>query len=152
MFTYHGPSKEESKLASGAVVRQIGLKLRSKNTCNVLYVMWKLDEKELIAVAVKRNPGQSTHQECGAGGYNSIRPAFQVRPEKFPSAKDRKPHTLEAEVSKPSAKAYELVVKADGIVVWQGPIDAALLDDIDGPAGLRTDNGVFTFKFYTLIP
>src|SRR5262249_30266710 len=68
VFTFHGPTKEESKLASGQVARQIGLKLRAKNTCNLLYVMWKLDGKERVAVSVKRNPGQSTHKECGAKG------------------------------------------------------------------------------------
>jgi hypothetical protein len=43
-------------------------------------------------------------------------------------------------------------VKADGKVVWQGPIQAQLLDDIDGPAGLRSDNCSFTFKLYSLAP
>lgn len=150
VFTFHGPTKQESKLASGAVARQIGLKLRAKNTCNLLYVMWKLDDKEQVAVSVKRNPGKATHQECGANGYVSIAPAFKERPERFPSAKDGKPHTLEAEVTKPDAAAFELVVKADGKVVWQGKIEAKLLDDIDGPAGFRSDNCAFTFKLYSL--
>jgi hypothetical protein len=105
-----------------------------------------------VAVSVKRNPGQSTHKECGASGYVNIKPAFLEKPEKFPSARDGKPHTLEAMVTKPNATAYELVVKADGKVVWQGPIEAKLLDDIDGPAGFRSDNGIFTFKFYALAP
>jgi len=152
VFTFFGPTKQESKHASGQVARQIGLKLRAKNTCNLLYVMWKLDDKERVAVSVKRNPGQTTHKECGANGYVNIRPAFQEKAENFPSAKDGKPHTLEAEVSKPDANTYELVVKADGNVVWKGPIEAKLLDDIDGPAGFRSDNGVFTFKFYALAP
>jgi hypothetical protein len=152
VFTYHGSTKDESKLASGQVARQIGLKLRAKNTCNLLYVMWKLDDKERVAVSVKRNPGKSTHKECGASGYVNIKPAFQEKPEKFPSAKDGKPHALEAEVSKRGADKYELVVKADGNLVWNGPIEAKLLDNIDGPAGFRSDNGRFTFKFYSLAP
>jgi hypothetical protein len=151
-FTYHGPTKEEAKLASGKVARQIGLKLRAKNTCNLLYIMWKLDDKERIAVSVKRNPGQSTHKECIANGYVSIKPAFQEKQDKFPTAKDGKPHTLEANVAKRAADRYELTVRADGKIVWQGPIEAKLLDDIDGPAGLRTDNGVFTFKLFSLAP
>jgi hypothetical protein len=57
---------------------------------------------------------------------------------------------LEAQLSKPNERTYDLLVKADGHLVWKGPIDAALLDDIDGPAGFRSDNGVFTFKFYSL--
>jgi hypothetical protein len=152
VFTFQGPTAQESKLASGQVARQIGLKLRAKNTCNLLYVMWKLDDKERVAVSVKRNPGKSTHKECGASGYVQIKPAVQIKRESFPSAKDGKPHSLEAEVSKPAADRYELVVRADGKVVWQGRIPAQLLDDIDGPAGFRSDNGVFTFKFYTRAP
>jgi hypothetical protein len=152
VFTFHGPTKEESKLASGQVARQIGLKLRAKNTCNLLYVMWKLEDKERVAVSVKRNPGQSTHKECGAKGYVNIKPEFLEKPEKFPSAKDGKPHTLEAELSKRGADKYELAVKADGRLVWKGPIAAKLLDDIDGPAGFRSDNGIFTFRFYTVAP
>jgi hypothetical protein len=152
LFTYRGPTKEESKLASGEVAHQLGLKLRAKNTCNLLYVMWKLDGKERIAVSVKRNPGQSTHKECAANGYVGIKPAFEEKPDNFPSAKDGRPHTLEAEWSKPAADHYELVVKADGKVVWKGTIDAKLLDDIDGPAGFRSDNTAFTFKFFSLNP
>jgi hypothetical protein len=148
-FTYQGPSKKESKLASGDVVHQIGLKLRSKDTCNLLYVMWKLEEKERIAVSVKRNPGQSTHKECGANGYMNIAPDFAEKPENLPSGKDGKSHTLEATVSKKDKESYALVVKADGKEVWKGTIEAKVLDDIDGPPGFRTDNGVFTFKFYS---
>jgi hypothetical protein len=152
VFTYHGPTKQESKLASGEIVHQVGLKLRAKNGCNLLYVMWKFDDREHTAVSVKRNPGQSTSRECGANGYMNIKPAFQEKADRFPSAKDGKSHTLEAAVSKPMPNQYELVVKADGKVVWRGPIDARLLDDIDGPAGFRSDNGRFTVKFYTLTP
>ncbi len=152
VFTYKGHTKEVSKLASGDVTCQFGLKLRAKNTCNLLYVMWKIEDKERINVSVKRNPGMSTHKECGAKGYTGIKPAFQERPENFPSAKDGKPHTLEAEVSKPEKAKFALSVKVDGKVVWQGPIDANMLDDVDGPAGFRSDNAVLSFKFYSLAP
>lgn len=152
VFIFHGKTEEEAKLASGDVALQIGLKLRAKNTCNLLYVMWKLDNNERVAVSVKSNPGMSTHQECGAKGYVNIPPSFQETAANFPSAKDKKPHTLEAQVSKTDPAKYELLVKADGRLVWQGPIDAKLLDDIDGPAGFRSDNGMFTFKFFSLQP
>jgi hypothetical protein len=149
VFTYHGETREVAKLASGNVAHQLGLKLRAKNTCNLLYVVWKIEDKERIAVSVKSNPGQSTHKECGANGYVSIKPVFQEKPEKFPSAKDGKQHTLKAEVTKNN---YELVVKADGKVVWQSVIEEKLLDDIDGPARFRSDNAAFAFKFYSLAP
>lgn len=153
VFTYHGETKEVAKLASGNIAHQLGLKLRAKNTCNLLYVMWKIEDKERIVVSVKSNPGQSTHKECGANGYTGIKPVFQERPERFPSVKDGKQHTLEAELSKKKkANNYELVVKADGKFVWQGLIDEKMLDGIDGPAGFRSDNAAFTFKFYSLAP
>jgi hypothetical protein len=151
VFTYHGTTKEESKLASGAVAHQFGLKLRAKNTCNLLYVMWKFEDKERINVSVKRNPGKSTHKECGANGYTGIKATFEEKTA-FPSAMDGKPHTLEAAVSKPNAGAYELVVKADTKIVWKGSIEAKMLDDIDGPAGFRSDNASVTFKFFSQTP
>jgi hypothetical protein len=42
VFTYKGEPEQVAKLASGEVAHQVGLKLRAKDTCNVLYVMWKL--------------------------------------------------------------------------------------------------------------
>ena len=38
---------------------------------------------------------------------------------------------------------------ADGREVWRGAIDAKLLDDVDGPAGFRSDNVKFTFKLFS---
>jgi hypothetical protein len=152
VFTYNGTTQEVAKLASGDVAHQLGLKLRAKNTCNLLYVMWKIEDKERIAVSVKRNPGKSTHKECGAEGYVGIKPAFEEKGSHLPSARDGKQHTLEAELTKADRSKYTLLVKADGKVVWKGTIEAKLLDDIDGPAGFRSDNSDFTFKFYTLAP
>lgn len=149
-FVYRGATREVSKLASGAVAHQIGLKLRAKNTCNLLYAMWKLEGETTVAVSVKRNPGMSTHQECGANGYINVQPTFRVTRDKFPDAGDGKPHTLEARLFKHDANSFEFVVKADGAVAWEGSIDAALLNDIDGPAGFRTDNAAFTFRFASL--
>jgi hypothetical protein len=146
VFTYLGEPKQVAKLASGNVAHQLGLKLRAKNTCNLLYVMWKIEDQERIAVSVKRNPDKSTHKECGANGYISIKPAILGT---LPSAKDGKSHTLEAQLLKKKGADYELVVKADGVIVWQGPIEAKLLNDIDGPPGFRSDNAKFKFKFYS---
>ena len=39
-FTYVGPTPVDVPLASGELRRQIGLKLRARDTCNVVYVMW----------------------------------------------------------------------------------------------------------------
>jgi hypothetical protein len=151
VFTYNGQPDTVAKLASGDVAYQVGLELRAMNTCNLLYVMWKLDDRPRIAVSVKRNPDQSTHKECGANGYVGIKATAEAPPQQFPNGKDGKPHTLDAEVVKLKPSGYGVLVKIDGQEMWEGVIEGKLLDDIDGPAGFRTDNCKITFKFYSQI-
>jgi hypothetical protein len=67
-FVYQGPASGVKPLASGEVRRQIGLKLRAQDTCNVVYVMWRVEPASKIAVQVKRNPGKRRHAECRAIG------------------------------------------------------------------------------------
>lgn len=55
-FRYRGPSTIEKPLASGETRRQIGLKLRANNSCNVLYVMWRIEPEEELVVSIKSNP------------------------------------------------------------------------------------------------
>src|SRR5579862_3524801 len=73
-FTYVGPTAEESRLGSGEVRRQFGLKLRAQNACNLVYVMWRFEPEAKIVVSVKRNPGQTTSAECGNRGYRNVKP------------------------------------------------------------------------------
>ena len=143
-FRYREPSAKTSRLGSGEVVRQIGLKLRAKNTCNLLYVMWRIEPEEAILISVKRNPGASTHEECENRGYQSI---ATVPLDPKVSASDHKAHVLDA-VLRPDGRDFRLTVTVDGAETWNGKIDGALLAGIDGPAGFRTDNGSFIFKFY----
>ena len=75
---YLGPSATTTPLASGELRRQIGLKLRSLNQCNLLYVMWHIEPDAKLAVSIKSNPGESTHQECDARGYLTIKPAASI--------------------------------------------------------------------------
>ena len=56
-FVYRGPTREVLPLRSGELRRQIGLKLRARDTCNLIYVMWHLAPDEGIRVQVKSNPG-----------------------------------------------------------------------------------------------
>src|SRR5580692_4123572 len=42
-FTFLGPSAETSLLRSGQLRRQLGLKLRAQNGCNLVYVMWRIE-------------------------------------------------------------------------------------------------------------
>jgi len=41
-FTYLGASDGDARLASGELRRQVGLKLRAADGCNLLYVMWRI--------------------------------------------------------------------------------------------------------------
>jgi hypothetical protein len=78
-FTYLGPTKEISHLGSGEVRHQFGIRLKAHDTCNLVYVMWNFDTQK-IAVSVKLNPGQRTHEECLDHGYHGIKPRVWTAP------------------------------------------------------------------------
>src|SRR5262249_16626549 len=42
-FRYRGPTQISKRLASGELRRQIGLKLRAEDTCNLIYAMWHIE-------------------------------------------------------------------------------------------------------------
>ena len=136
-FRYPGPSSVEAPLADGELRRQIGIKLRARDTCNVVYVMWHVAPTTGIHVAVKRNPGASTHAACGDRGYVSARPSELVQPAPIRAGED---HVLRADLD-----GDVLTVLADGVLAWQGvlPAEASMFD---GPTGIRTDNGRFDFE------
>lgn len=138
-FRYLGPTSATKPLASGEVRRQIGLKLRAQDTCNVVYVMWHIEPDRRLAVSIKRNPGQRTHTECGARGYVNLRPRrnASTAPVRIGSS-----HTLRAVLLNDT-----LTVWADGVVAWEGALPATLLD-FDGPVGLRSDNAAFELAYF----
>lgn len=133
-FTYNGPSSVVTPLANGEVRRQIGLKLRAQDTCNVLYVMWHIEPTAGVFVSLKRNVGASKHAECRDGGYTTLQPRIRAE---APAVVAGAAHVLRAEID-----AGDLVVSADGAVVWRGELPPAALA-IVGPVGIRTDNGAF---------
>jgi hypothetical protein len=130
-FSYRGPSDEVVPLASGALRRQLGLKLRAQDTCNLVYVMWRIEPRNELVVSVKRNRGRSTHRQCGNEGYRTIGPRRSGSP---PPLEQGGSHSLHAELA-----GEELAVKIDGQVVWQGDLGPDVRD-LSGPVGLRTDN------------
>jgi hypothetical protein len=80
-FTYLGPTQEVSRLGNGEVRSQFGIKLRAQDTCNIVYIMWHFSPDQKIAVSVKRNPGQGTHEDCLDNGYiNNIKPRVSALP------------------------------------------------------------------------
>ena len=142
-FRYRGPSKETSTLASGGFVRQIGLKMRTKDTCNLLYIMWRIEPTEEIVVTVKSNPGRSSHGDCGAEGYETIATiplkGFGV------TATTHEAHRLRAKITE-SEQKFTCTVDVDETTIWAGPIETGLLAPMNGPVGFRSDNGSFIFK------
>lgn len=136
-FTYRGPSHDEAPLASGELRRQLGLKLRAKDTCNVVYVMWHVAPTPGIYVSVKHNPGQVTHSDCADGGYLNVKPQSTVP---VPLITADVPHTMRAELD-----GRLLRVFADGTLAWTGELPDVMLT-FDGPVGTRSDNGVYDFE------
>jgi hypothetical protein len=138
-FTFLGPTKEVSHLGNGQVRSQFGIKLRAQDTCNIVYVMWHFSPDQKIAVSVKRNPGNRTHEDCLDYGYiNNIKPRISALPQ--PVRADE-PHTLNAIMS-----GSNLTVKADDVAVWEGDLGPVALE-FDGPVGLRSDNARVLFDF-----
>jgi len=142
-FRYLGPSAESKPLASGELRRQIGLKLRAQDTCNLLYAMWHIEPDSKIAVSIKRNVGKRTHEQCGAHGYSNIKPRTSVQ---MPPVRPGEPHRFRAELH-----GTDLSLFADGNLVWEGSVGGAVLE-FDGPVGFRTDNARFVFTYFVVGP
>jgi hypothetical protein len=142
-FRYLGPSAESKPLASGEMRRQIGLKLRAQDTCNLLYAMWHIEPDARIAVSIKRNIGKRLHEQCGAHGYVNIRPVTSVQ---VPRVLPGESHRFRAEL-----RGTDLIVFADERLVWKGSVGSQVLE-FDGPVGLRTDNARFAFAYLASSP
>jgi hypothetical protein len=141
-LVYLGPTAETATLASGAERSQLGLKLRAQDSCNVIYVMWRIEPVSEIVVQLKRNPVR-THAECGNAGYDRIRPGHRSPP---PALVSGTTHTLTAAID-----GDDLSVWADQALVWRGtlPPEARALR---GPAGFRTDNVRAELVLHARIP
>jgi len=135
-FVYRGPTAEVARLGSGELRRQIGLKLRAQDGCNVLYVMWRIEPKAGIVVSLKRNPGQHTHLQCGNRGYRNLNGVVTQPATIAPGTT----HTLEA-----ALVGRTLHVWADGAPAWHGDVGADALA-LAGPVGVRSDNGRFDLE------
>lgn len=142
-FRFRGPTRTLTPSASGEILEQIGLKLRSLNPCNLIYAMWRTRPAKEIVLQIKRNPGKTTSAQCGGAGYTTIGRVAHDEP--FYGHM----HELMAEVRTLADGDVDVIVWADWKEVLRKRIDPALLDGIDGPPGFRTDNGIFDFRFYT---
>jgi len=135
-FKYAGDTETVRELAGGQARRQIGLKLRAQDGCNLVYVMWRLDPKPKLDISVKLNPGKKTHKECGAEGYTKIKAAKGKLPG-VPVLALGDTRTLRAEIV-----GDELTVWIDELISWRGTLPEAARA-LDGPAGIRSDNFAF---------
>jgi hypothetical protein len=130
-FVYHGHSRQDRALASGQIRRQIGLKLRAADGCNLVYVMWRFEKRPMLEVSVKINPGARTHGECGARGYTKVRPTTY---DGVPDLAVGQRYSISAQI-----RGDELVAWIDERIAWRGtlPVEAR---GMGGPSGLRSDN------------
>jgi len=142
-FVFRGETAVSRELASGEARRQLGLKLRAQDGCNLVYVMWRLDPKPSLEVSLKRNPGQRTHRECGAAGYSRVKPALRAP---IPALTPGGEHTLRAEIAGDALFAW-----IDDQLVWRGVLPAGARD-LAGPAGLRSDNLSFDLVAFSAPP
>jgi len=142
-FRLRGPSAQTAPLGSGEVRRQIGLKLRAGDPCNLVYVMWRQFPERSIVVSAKRNPGQTTSAQCGNRGYVDI--ARVPRPGD-PAATDTADHRLEVRTRVRGDGTLVVTVVADGDTVLVQRVPAGLAQGLDGPAGVRSDNGRYRFR------
>lgn len=138
-FRYLGPSAVQLPLESGITRTQIGLKMRAQNSCNLVYVMWRISPEPQLVVSIKSNPRQVTSAQCHNRGYHNVTPDKQVN---VAAVKIGSAHSLRAEIN-----GTELSVAADGQIVWDGHLDASAFE-FDGPVGFRTDNGNFEAQFF----
>lgn len=133
-FTYLGDARETTALASGAVRKQLGLKLRAADSCNLVYVMWRIEPESAVVVSVKSNPGQTEHEQCHNDGYTNLA-AVDV-----PPIVAGESHVLEAVETD-----GVLRVLADGEMIWEGELGPEALS-VEGPLGIRTDNVALSFS------
>jgi hypothetical protein len=135
-FLYKGPTPEIARLADGEVRRQVGLKLRAEDSCNVVYAMWRFEPKPGVVVSVKRNPDRHHHAECADSGYENVAPLRSI-PVSAPKVGEE--HVMQALLD-----GRSLRVVIDGQAVWEG--DVGDVSSIVGPAGIRTDNARLVFQ------
>ena len=137
-FTYLGGTKNEARLGSGELRRQFGLKLRTQDACNLVYVMWRIEPESKLVVSIKSNSGQHASAECGNRGYRNIKPRHSAPVPVLRPGEEA--HTLRAEM-----RGDELRVFVDNASVWEGPLGPDALS-FDGPVGIRSDNAHLELK------
>jgi hypothetical protein len=136
-FSYLGATTVESRLGSGVIRRQFGLKLRARDPCNLVYVMWRIAPESKLVVQVKSNPAEQSSSQCLNHGYQTIKPRLTGL---LPPLVPGQTHVLRAQIS-----GRDLHVTVDGRTVWQGDLGARAAELV-GPVGVRSDNARVAFN------
>jgi hypothetical protein len=132
-FRYRGATSAVSRLADGEIRHQFGLALRAQDICNRVYIMLHFDTDEVF-VQVKRNPGESTHEQCGDNGYTTVA-SWKVSP-----IVENQSYYLSAKIT-----GHSLAVNTEGSTrVVPLPSSAFTFN---GPSGIRSDNAVLDFTY-----
>jgi hypothetical protein len=142
-FRYLGESTTTAPLGSGEIRRQIGLKLRAANPCNLLYVMWHAYPTRKIQVTIKRNPGQTTSAQCGNNGYTTF---TEIPLGSGDGTADHGAHVLAARTRRTATGDLALSVYVDSEPARQYVLPAADTAGLEGPIGVRSDNGNYLFQ------
>jgi hypothetical protein len=142
-FKYLGGTAHESRLGSGEIRRQFGLKLKAQDACNLVYAMWRIEPEAKLVVSVKTNPGEHSSAECGNRGYRNVKP---VRSAGVPRLQPGDAHALRAELNGASLRVF-----IDNYPVWEGDVGAEALR-LAGPVGLRSDNARLQIELGTGAP
>ncbi len=135
-FRYLGPSEKTRRLASGLLRRQIGLKLEAEDSCNLIYIMYRISPSPALSVQLKHNPGMHSHSQCGNKGYSSL------LEKTLPAINDNSLHEIAFE------RDGELLnITVDGAVKASLVLPPEALE-LHGAIGLRSDNGNFEVELF----
>jgi hypothetical protein len=140
-IAYLGATSHDIPLASGAMRRQFGFKLRAQDACNLVYAMWRIEPDSKLVVSIKENPGQHLSAECGNQGYRNIKPQRSLP---IPKLRPGDVHALRAEMTSAAA----LSVYIDETLVWQGSLGSDVLK-WESRVGIRSDNVRVQFDLRT---
>jgi hypothetical protein len=139
-FAYLGPTVPQARLGSGASRRQLGIKLRAENACNLVYAMWRIEPDSALVVSVKSNAGQRSSAECTNHGYRNVKPVYSAP---IPLLIPGQIHRFYVQLRNAELRAF-----IDGKIVWQGALGLQVAT-LTGPAGVRSDNARMQFTLWT---
>ena len=128
---YLGPTDQKEYFANGTYQEQVGIKLRSVNGCNVVYIMRRINPNPSISLSIKSNPGVTT--VCGDKGYTMIKSIL------VPAPKIGEEFTLAG-----SFNQNIVTIKLNNQELFTSEVPIVT----KGDAGIRTDNAkiIFTYK------